>query len=91
MHALGLSLLSPASATVANVAAVKTHIASNVVVVVIVEELCRFVEVVEVVNVSDGALLRDLGGGRGCWPLSSIAPGKEGNRDVLGDVFKNLT
>ena len=36
-------LVSPASATVASVAAVKTHIASNVVVVVVVviAELCR--------------------------------------------------
>ena len=69
----------------ASVAAVKTHIASSVVVVVVIaaeEVLCRLAaseafEVVEVVDVTDGALLRDLGGGRGCWPLSSIAPGKE--------------
>ena len=68
--------LLPASATVAKVAAAKTHAASNVVVaviVVVVEELCR-VEDVEVFNVRGCVLLRDLGGGRGCWPLSSIAP-----------------
>ena len=55
----------------ANVAAAKTHTASNV--VVIVEDvLCEFVEVVDV---TDGVLLRDLDGGRGlCWPLSSITP-----------------
>ena len=65
----------------ANVAAAKTHAASNVVVVIVavVEELCRFEDGEVVVNVMGGVLLRDLGGGRGCWPLSSIAPGKEEN------------
>ena len=72
--------LLPASATVAKVAAAKTHAASNVVVVVIlavVEELYWFEDCEVVVNVMGGVLLRDLGGGRGCWPLSSIAPVRE--------------
>ena len=64
----------------ASVAAAKTLTASNVVVVIVavMEELCRFEEDGEVVvNVMGGVLLRDLGGGRGCWPLSSITSVKE--------------
>ena len=60
-------------------AAAKTHAASNVVVVVIVavvEELC-WLEDAEVINMRHGVLLRDLGGGRGCWPLSSIVSVRE--------------
>ena len=67
----------------ANVAA-KTHAANNAVVVVIVvdlEELCRFEDGEVVVNVMGGILLRDLGGGRGCWPLSSIVSVREENVD----------
>ena len=58
-------------------AVAKTHAASSVVGFVVVVVMAAAALGVEVVGLADG-VLRDLGGGRGSCPLSSIAPERKG-------------